>query len=96
MLSTNDIAMGKSEINLFDPRPIQTVLEKGYYLDVHPLNNVSTNNGPIEFHIAGSADEYLDLNDTALFIRCKVSQANTALVATNNIFPVNNFMHSMF
>lgn len=96
MMATSDIAMGKSEVNLFDPRPIQTVLERGYYLDVHPLTNVSSNTGPIEFHIAGSAEDYIDLNDTALFVRCKIQQANTDIVAADKIFPANNFMHTMF
>src|SRR5713101_3595431 len=95
-MCSNDIAMGKSEVNLFDPRPIQTVLEKAYYLDIHPLTNVATNTGPIEFHIAGSADEYIDLNDTALFIRCKIKENNEAITDDDAIYPINNFMHSMF
>ena len=96
MISSTDCPCGKSEVDLFVKRPVQTVMERGGYLDVHPLNTVSTDSGPIEFHIAGSPDEYVDLNDTGLYLRVKIMEGTDALEDGDKIYPVNNFMHSIF
>ena len=97
MISSHDCPCSKSEVDLFSKRPVQTVLEKAGYLDVHPLNNVATNTGPIEFHVAGSPEDYIDLNDTALYLRVKITESDgQPAVADDKVFPVNNFMHSIF
>ncbi|GFX83846.1 uncharacterized protein F54H12.2 [Trichonephila clavipes] len=50
----------KSELNLFALPPTQTVIERGQWVQFHPIANVS-DGGPIEFVISGSGEEYLDL-----------------------------------
>ncbi len=59
---------------------------------------MSPTNAPIEFHFNGSPDDYIDLNQTMLVVRCSVTKEDgtTDLGNTANIAPVNNFMHSMF
>lgn len=96
MISSSDCPCGKSEIDLFTRRPVQTVLERASYLDFHPLSNVATNTGPIEFFIAGSAEEWIDLNDTALYLRVKILEGGKPVATADKLFPVNNFMHSIF
>ncbi|GFX81609.1 uncharacterized protein F54H12.2 [Trichonephila clavipes] len=55
----------KSELNLFALPPTQTVIERGQWVQFHPIANVS-DGGPIEFVISGSGEEstliYLKLN----------------------------------
>ena len=86
---------GKSELGLFDPQPVQTSMERGVYVDIHPLASPS-GGGPIEFLISGSSDEYLDLNDTMLYVRGKVKKedktnlTDTAHIALSNI-PLASF-----
>ena len=81
---------GKSELGLFDPRPVQTSMERAAYVDVHPLTNPS-GGGPIEFFIPSSSDEYIDLNDSLLYVRGKVHKedgtnlTSGALVAFSNL-----------
>ena len=100
MMNTNestDVCCSKEEIQFFKPRNVQTVMQKGQWVDVYPSNTVISGN-PIEFFISGSADDYIDLSQTMLVIRCKASKSNgtTALGAGNNFAPINNFMHSIF
>ncbi|GFV05733.1 uncharacterized protein F54H12.2 [Trichonephila clavipes] len=53
------------ELNLFALPPTQTVIERGQWVQFHPIANVS-DGGPIEFVISGSGEEYLDLSQTQL------------------------------
>lgn len=86
-----------NESEFFEPVMKQVTLEKGQWVDVYPLNNVSSD-GPIEFTINGSTDEFIDLNNTMLQINCKIKNAagNKDLIANELVAPVNNWLHSMF
>ncbi|KAL9973271.1 hypothetical protein ACROYT_G019701 [Oculina patagonica] len=54
-------------------------------------------NGPIEFNVSGSGEEYLDLAKTQLFVKAKITKANgTALDPNTKVGPVNLFLHSLF
>jgi hypothetical protein len=65
-------------------------MERAAYVDIHPLTNPS-GGGPIEFFIPGSSDEYIDLNDTMLYLRGKVHKEDKtnltagALIAFSNV-----------
>jgi hypothetical protein len=75
-----------SELSLFDPPMVQIVAEKAFWFYIHPTSSIDS--GPIEFHIAASQHEYLDLNDTILYIRLKVLKSTGGeLVA--KIYPAN-------
>ena len=50
-------------LDLFKTKPIQTSVEKGYFVEVRPLSAISQSS-PIEFFVKGSAESYLDLSDT--------------------------------
>ena len=86
-----------NEIELFEPVSKQVVLETGTWVDVHPLNNVSSD-GPIEFFISGSQEEMVDLTEMEMCVHAKIvsTTADAALKATDIIGPVNNWQHSMF
>jgi hypothetical protein len=97
MFGPNDCACSKSELALFEPRPVQVVLEQGSWIDFHPLNSLGSGNGPIEFNIAGSSDSYLDLNDTVLSITAKVVKAGgDDLETEDDVSPSNCWMQSLF
>lgn len=86
-----------NETEFFDPINKQIVLEKAQWVDIHPVNTLSTST-PIEFYINGSSDEFLDLNNTMLQLKVKVvnSTGEANLIAADNIAPINNWLHSMF
>ncbi len=89
---------GKTETDLFSIPPTQASLEKGRWIDYHPLSSVENDDGPITFLAAGTED-YVDLSKTILFVEGKVVKSDgTDLDSGNqsNIAPVNNFLHSLF
>ncbi len=89
---------GKTETDLFSIPPTQASLEKGRWIDYHPLSSVTNDDGPITFLAAGTED-YVDLSKTILFIEGKVVKADDTNLSGNeqsDIAPVNNFLHSLF
>ncbi|XP_039525756.1 uncharacterized protein F54H12.2-like [Pimephales promelas] len=70
----------KSELDLFTVPLTQTVIEKNGYLEVAPLSAIS-DTAPLEFFIAGNGDDYLDLNNTMLYLRLKITKRNGDAIA---------------
>ena len=73
-------------------------MEKGRWIDYHPLSSVENDEGPITFLVAGT-DDYVDLSKTILVVEGKVVKADgTDLSGSeqSSIAPVNNFLHSLF
>ena len=86
----------KSELDLFSVPPTQTSIESGSYVEYHPISSI-TGNGPIEFDVSSSGEDYLDLANSFLFVTAKVTRVdNTNTHADDPVGPVNNFLHSMF
>ncbi len=88
----------KTETNLFSVPPTQDSLQKGRWIDYHPLSSVENDDGPITFLVAGTED-YVDLSKTILFVEGKVVKADGTDLSGNeqsNVAPVNNFLHSLF
>ncbi len=88
----------KTEVNLFNIPPTQTSLEKGRWIDYHPLSSVENDEGPITFLVAGT-DNYVDLSKTILVVEGKVVKADGTDLSggeQSNVAPVNNFLHSLF
>ena len=86
----------KSELDLFTVPPAQTSVEHGCTMDYHPVSSL-TDNGPIEFNIPGSGEDYIDLTNTFLHLSVKITGADRANIAdAAAIGPVNLLMHSLF
>ena len=86
-----------NEVDMFSALDKQIELDDGYWEDIHPLNNVSSE-GPIEFSINKLNDEFIDLNNCMLHVQVKiVNNANDAKLKTTDVIaPVNNWFHSLF
>lgn len=69
----------KSELDLFTVPLTQTAIEKNTYIEVPPLSAISDTT-PLEFFIAGTGEDYVDLNNT-LFLRLKITNANGTDIA---------------
>ncbi|XP_077076721.1 uncharacterized protein F54H12.2-like [Siphateles boraxobius] len=70
----------KSELDLFTVPLTQTMIEKSSYLEITPLSAIS-DSAPIEFFIAGNGDDYMDLNNTMLYLRAKITRPNGEEIA---------------
>ena len=85
-----------AELDLQSVPPTQTSVESGYYEECGPVASL-TDQGPIEFNIVGSENEYLDLYNTHLYLACRIVNADgTDLAADAEVGPTNLFLHSLF
>lgn len=86
----------KSELDIFTLPYTQTSIEKYTYVEIPPLSTV-TDNGPLEFYVAGNGEDYLDLNNTFLHLRCKITNADgTDLANDAKVGVVNYPIASLF
>ena len=81
---------------LFDEKQVQLDITGNVVTDYHPLTSL-TAGGPIEFHIPGTVDEYIDLNDIQLLVRVRIVRSDgTNLDATDKVAFVNQPIASLF
>ncbi|XP_078250549.1 uncharacterized protein F54H12.2-like [Pogona vitticeps] len=72
----------KSELDIFQLSPTQTSVESCMYIEIPPLAAL-TPNGQIEFYITGNSEDYIDLNNTLLYVVCKITKANGTNIAVD-------------
>ena len=86
----------KSELDLFSVPATQTSVENGTYVEYHPISSMM-GNAPIEFDVTASGDDYLDLANSFLCVRAKITRVNDEeLDVADTVGPINNFIHSLF
>jgi hypothetical protein len=91
------MSCAKSELCIFDTAMPQVVVDNATFEEIYPLNAMSDNiSSAIEFNIIASNTEYLDLNDTMLFVELKVNNAGKDLDANADILPANYLFHTLF
>ena len=83
-------------LDLFSVPPTQTAVQEGLFVEYHPLATLAQG-APIEFAISGATTEYLDLSNTFLHVRAKITKPDgTDLDAGTDVAPVNYWLHSLF
>ena len=86
----------KSELDLFSVPPTQTSIESGGWVEYNPISSI-TDTTPIEFSVSGSGQDYIDLANTQLYVRAKITLANGANITdAQHVGPVNLLLHSLF
>lgn len=100
----------KSELDFVSLPPTQTTIEYGHWVEHHPMTSIS-DQGPLEFHISGSGEDYLDLGNTHLYVRAKITKSDGTPVVHEStpttgsdpvqgddhlVGPVNLWLHSLF
>lgn len=87
----------KSELCLFDRPSPQAVIEHGAFEDIYPRNSITdAGSSSIQFYINGSQTEYLDLNDTLLYIQLKVVNNLGENLGESEVIPNNFFFQTLF
>ena len=87
---------GKSELCIFDHAVPQVVIDASAFETIYPKDSISNTN-VIEFQINGSENEYLDLNDTLLCVKIKVTKEDGSnLAADADVTPSNYLLHTLF
>ncbi|XP_062975022.1 uncharacterized protein F54H12.2-like [Elgaria multicarinata webbii] len=86
----------KSELDLFNIGPTQTSIERSLFIEVPSLSAL-TDTAPLDFFIAGNGEDYMDLNNTLLYVCCKiVNPDGTNLAAAAEVGLVNYPVASLF
>ena len=84
-----------SALDLFYVPPTQTSVEKGTWVDVHPIASFS-DTGPTEFEFEGK-QEFLDLAHTLLYVTVQLVKSDGSEIdGGSTVAPVNPFLHSLF
>jgi len=88
----------KTELCIFDSALPQVVVESANFEEVFPLNSVEgANQRDIIFNIIGSTNEYLDLNDTMLYVQVMVTAENGDKIDDKaDVTPSNYMFHTLF
>ena len=82
----------KTGLDLFSVPPTQTAVEEGQFVEFHPLSSLLPL-APVEFTISGGGAQCLDLNNTYLHGRAKITQA---LAENTDVAPINYWLHTLF
>ena len=85
----------KTELDLFSVPNTLTDILQSKWLEYLPLTSVSENSNSICFVVGGSGEEYIDLSETYLHVIAKITNPDGTAITTENIGPVNLFLHSM-
>jgi len=86
----------KSELELFTSPNVQVAVQDGFWTEYHPLASLG-DSSPIEFVVTGSQEALLDLTQSYLHVKAKVTNADgTNIAADAKVAPVNLALHSMF
>jgi hypothetical protein len=93
----SSLECAKSELDLMHTPETQAMILSGKWVDYHPIS-VLDGDGPIEFQIAASSDEYTDLGQTYLHLQAQIIDNTTNALITNTakVGPTNLLLHSMF
>jgi hypothetical protein len=92
----NSCECTKSELDIFSLPATQTSVESGAYVEYRPVSTL-TDGSPIEFDIASSGDDYIDLANSYLYVKARLNRADGSdLEAADTVGPVNNLLHSLF
>ena len=99
LVHDHSVPCSKSEMELFGVPPTQIVIEGSEYVEYRPFGGLNAQ-GPIDFVIPGTGSKYIDINNTQLYLKVKITEADgsacDATTAGGKVAPVNLLLHSMF
>lgn len=97
MASLNDSQLtGLTELDYFQGVPIQTSIIDSYTREVN-AQIPNKDNSPIEFFLRGAPFTYVDLNNSKIMFKVKITNMDGKDIAGNaEVAPVNLLLHSLF
>ena len=86
-----------TSLDLFLKTDVQTAVEDGSWMEIRPVNSIEET-APVDFHIDGTSEDFIDLAETYLKVKVRITSADgdngygqNAMVA-----PVNLLLQSMW
>ena len=96
LVHDHSMPCSKSEMELFSVPPTQMVIDDSEYVEYRPFGGLNAL-GPIEFVIPGTGSKYIDINNTQLYLKVKITKADGSdCGASEKVAPINLLLHSMF
>ena len=86
-----------SSLDLFQKTDTQTAIVDGSWMEIRPLNSIEER-APIDFHIDGTSEDFIDLADTYLKVKVRITSANgeAGYGVDDQVAPVNLLIQSMW
>lgn len=86
-----------ASLNLTSLPPTDISVVQSHVEDLYPVHSPKSQGSPLEFFIPPSSSHYIDLNNTQLYLRCKVtSSAGAEIISTSKTIPANFPFASLF
>ena len=95
MTDINTVDQITSELDLFGPILQQTVLLNQFDREFAQLASLQQG-APIEFMVTNVDQLYLDLNESMLLVRVKITNADNSDIKADTAGPVNYTLYSLF
>ena len=90
------MSVKSTALTLFDDADVQMDITRSVRVDYYPVHNIIAN-APIEFNIAGSPDEYIDLGDIRILLHLKMTKKDKkAWTAADKVAFINQPISSIF
>jgi hypothetical protein len=87
----------RGQVDLFSLPPTDTTIESSFYAEYKPIVNIQDSNSKIDFRIVGNSNQYIDLNDSFLYVKVKVTDSTGAdLYSGVDVGCANLLLHSLF
>jgi len=86
-----------SSLDLFQKTDTQTAIVDGSWMEIRPLNSIEER-APVDFHIDGTSEDFIDLADTYLKVKVRITSANgeAGYGVDDQVAPVNLLIQSMW
>lgn len=78
-----------SSLCIFDKQATQTDIISSSVTDYFPVTSISSG-GPIEFHVPGNTETYIDINDTYIYVKLNVTKADGTDITAADKVGLNN------
>lgn len=85
----------KSELDLFEPHPIQSSILRTEEVSYNPIASID-NSSTIEFVCLGNGESYRDLSSVYLRLVIQLKDKDNKAITDNSVGVVNNILHSLF
>ncbi len=86
----------EDNLALFEKPSAETGIQSKEWITYRPINQL-TEGSALEFSIQGTSTTYIDLKNTYLLVKAKVTKKDgTNLATTDNVTTINMPLHSMF
>ena len=86
-----------SSLDLFKKTILQTSIVDGSWLEVRPINSIEET-APVDFHIDGTSEDFVDLSETFLKVKLRITSADgeNGYAQDDMVAPVNLILQSMW